>query len=343
MQDKLSTHERSLTRYSIWAIALLVLVSSLALGGCSKRALFEALIEHERKNAKLIVKTENLSFGKITYLTNTTAKSETPIIMLHGFGGEKDYWNRFSKKLTDDYRLIIPDLPGHGGSVQDPSLNYGIEEQAKRLKQFLDALGIKKAHLVGNSMGGAIAMRYAFMNPQSVLSLTLIGSAGAVKTPSEFDAYMKTTGKNPMLEIENTQDFRNMMAKYVFVDPPYVPGFVIDILVAEKIKHKVIEQKIFHEIIADLDQMSTLSAIHSPTLIIWGAQDKLIHVDNAELLHQKIYGSQKKVIEGVGHCPMIEKPEVTTELYRKFLHEIGAYDKRYIKDADVSGKLGGRS
>lgn len=322
MQDKLSTHGRSLTRYSIWAMALLVLVSSLALGGCSKRSLYAALIEHERKNANLIVKTENLSYGKITYLTNTPLKSETPIIMLHGFGGEKDNWNRFSKKLTNDYRLIIPDLPGHGDSVQDLSLNYGIEEQAKRLKQFLDALGIKKAHLVGNSMGGAIAMRYAFLNPQSVLSLTLIDSAGAVKTPSEFDAFMKTTGKNPMLEIENAKDFRNVMEKYVFVDPPYLPGFVIDILVEEKTKRKAIEQKMFREFLVDLDQMSTLSAIHSPTLIIWGAQDKIIHADNAELLHQKISGSKKEVLEGVGHCPMIEKPEVATELYRKFLHEV---------------------
>ena len=253
------------------------------------------------------------------------------LLMLHGFGGEKDNWNRFSKKLTDDFRLIIPDLPGHGGSVQDLSLNYAIEEQTKRLKQFVDALGIKKAHLVGSSMGGAIAMRYAFLYPQSVLSLTLIDSAGAVKTPSEFDAFMKKTGKNPMLEIENAQDYQNM-TKYVFVDPPYIPGFVIDVLVEERIKRKAIAQKMFREFIVDLDQMSTLSAIHSPTLIIWGAQDKLIHVDNAELLHQKISGSQKEVLEGVGHCPMIEKPEVTTELYRKFLHEIGAYDKRYIKD-----------
>src|SRR6266545_3208096 len=85
MQHKLSSHGKSLTRYSIRIMALLVLVSSLALGGCSKRSLFETLIDHERKKAKLIVKTENLSYGKITYLTNTTAKSETPIIMLHGY------------------------------------------------------------------------------------------------------------------------------------------------------------------------------------------------------------------------------------------------------------------
>jgi len=324
MQDTPNTcGVRHSARYSIWVIALLVLVSMLALGGCSKRSLFQSFTERERNNAKLVVKAENLSCGKITYLTNTTAKSDTPIVMIHGFGGEKDNWNRFSRKLTDDYRLIIPDLPGHGESVQDLSLNYGIEEQAKRLKEFLDALGIKKAHLVGNSMGGAVGLRFAFMYPQSVLSLTLIDSAGAVKTASELDAVVKTTGKNPMFEIKNAHDFKNMM-KYVFVDTPYMPGFVIDILVEEKMKRKTIEQKMLRDVKADINQLSILSSVHSPTLIIWGAQDKILHVDNGELLHQKISGSQKEILEDVGHCPMLEKPDLTAELYLKFLKRTGS-------------------
>lgn len=308
----------STTKSSVWAMALLVLALSLVLSGCSKHSVFAALMEHERDNANLVAKTETLSFGKITYLTNANTASEPPIVMLHGFGGEKDNWDRFSKKLTDDYRLVIPDLPGHGESVQDMTLTYGVEEQAKRLKQFLDALGIKKAHLVGNSMGGAIGIRFAFLYPQATQSLTLIASAGAIKTPSEFDAFVKATGKNPILEIENANDYKNL-SKLVFEDPPYLPGFVVDILVEQKKGRKAIEQKMLGEFFTDVDQMNVLSSIHSPTLIIWGAKDKIIHVDNAELLRQGITGSKKEVLEGVGHCPMVEKPDVTSELYRKFL------------------------
>jgi len=322
MKNSTSSHRLSLTSYFMWPM-FLVLLSSLTLVGCSKRSLFDALIERQRSKANLVIKTENLKYGKISYLTNTATKNETPIVMLHGFGGQKDNWNQFSKKLTDDYRLIIPDLPGHGDSVQDPSLNYGIEEQTKRLKQFLDALGIKKAHLVGNSMGGAIALHYALLYPQAVLSLTLIDSAGAVKTPSEFDIFVKTTGKNPALQIENAQDFQAML-KYIFANPPYMPGFVVDILLADKLKRKTMEQKMFRDIAVDMDQIGILSSIHVPTLIIWGAQDKAIHVDSAELLHEKISGSQKQILEGVGHCPMLEKPDATRELYRKFLQEIQA-------------------
>lgn len=305
------------------AIALLLLVSLPVLSGCSKREIFTRIMDHERSNAKLVVKTRNLGFGKIVYLENTSGKGGIPVVMLHGFGGDKDNWDRFSKKLTDHCRLIIPDLPGHGESVQDLSLNYGIQEQAKRLKEFLDSLGIKKAHLVGNSMGGAIAMRYAALYPESVQSLALIDTAGAVRAPSEFDAIVKRTGRNPVLDIKSAAVFKNMM-KYIYEKPPYLPGFVIDVLTEEKLKRRAIEQKIYRDILADMDQTSIVANIHAPTLIIWGARDRIINVDSAEWLHQKIAGSKKEILEGVGHCPMIEKPEVTGELYLRFLHEIGA-------------------
>src|SRR5262249_33310638 len=150
----------------------------------------------------------------------------------------------------------------------------------------------------------------------AVLSLTLVDSAGAVKTPSEFDSSLITTGKNPVLEIENAQNYKDL-TKWAFVDPPYLPGFIVDVLVEEKLKRKAVEKKAFSDITADLDQNSTLSSLRMPTLIIWGGQDRILHVDNAELLHQGISGSKKEILEGVGHCPMIEKPDVTAEMYRK--------------------------
>lgn len=308
---------------------LLALVVMTGLGGCDKRSLFQSIMNHERENAKLTLKMENLPYGKVVYLTNgPVAGSEPPIVMLHGFGGEKDNWNRFSKQLTDEYRVIIPDLPGHGESVQDSGLNYGIDEQAKRLKQFLDALRVKKAHLVGNSMGGAIALRYAYLYPQSVASLGLFAAAGAEQAASDFHTAMKTTGKNPLLEIQNAKDFEDVMGRYVFVDPPYMPGFIVDILVEEKLKRRALEKKMFAELMTDIDQTSILSSIKSPTLILWGGQDKILHVDNAELFRTKLAGSRKEIIDGVGHCPMIEKPEVAREAYRKFLHETASLGKQ---------------
>ena len=300
---------------------LLIVAISTALVGCSKRTLFDKLISLERGSSHLIVNKQTLGFGEVVYLTNEKHKNRGTIVMLHGFGANKDTWARFARNLGEEYRLIIPDLPGHGESTQDLSLNYDIEEQAKRLNEFLLAVNAEKIHLVANSMGGAIALRFAYRFPQSVKSLTLIDSLGAIKTPSAMDELVKTSGKNPMTDIKNVSDYKAMM-NFAMVDPPYIPGFLVDVLAEEKIKRSAIEQKILRDIRIDADQTAILPEIHVPTLIIWGAQDKVLHVDDAEYFHEKIRGSRKVLIQGTGHVPMVEKPKETALLFVSFLKEV---------------------
>ena len=303
------------------AIFFAVLFSNLA--GCSKQALFEKAIAYERDRSYLSVKTQDLSFGKVVYLANNKNDKEEAIVMLHGFGADKDTWVRFARNLRDDYHLIIPDLPGDGESTQDLSLNYGIQDQAARLHEFLGSLNAKRVHIVASSMGGAIALRFTFMYPGSVKSLTLIDSYGAIKTPSALDEVIRVSGKNPMLEITDADHYRAMM-NYAMVDPPYIPGFLIDVLAEAKIKRKAIEQKMLKDMAVDADQTAILTKIHTPTLILWGKQDRVMHVDNARLLQEKIPGSRKVLIEAAGHVPMVEKPEETAQYLRDFLKEVAA-------------------
>ena len=298
-----------------------VLFANLA--GCSKQALFEKAITYERDRSHLSVKTQNLSFGKVVYLTNNKNDKENIIVMLHGFGADKDTWVRFARNLRDDYHLIIPDLPGDGESTQDLFLNYGIQDQATRLHEFLGNINAKKVHIVASSMGGAVALRFTFMYPDTVKSLTLIDSYGAIKTPSALDEVIKISGKNPMLEITSADDYKAMM-NYAMVDPPYIPGFLIDVLAEAKTKRKAIEQKMLKDIAVDADQTAILSEIRAPTLILWGKQDSVLHVDNAGLLQEKIPGSRKVLLEQTGHVPMVEKPEETAQHFRNFLKEVAA-------------------
>lgn len=300
-------------------VALIWLLLS-SLGGCSKQAVFEKAIAHERESAHLSVKTQSLSFGEITYLSNDKDDTAETIVMLHGFGADKDTWTRFAGELGNDYRLVIPDLPGHGESTQNSSLNYDIQEQAKRLDEFLNLINAKKVYIVGNSMGGAIALHYTSTHPAAVQSLTLIDSLGAIKTPSVLDEETKVSGKNPMLEINNAEDYKAMMS-YGMVNPPYIPGFLIDVLAEAKIKRKDIERKIFKDILTDADQTTILANIHVPTLIIWGKQDRVLHVDDAALLHEKISGSRIAILDETGHVPMVERPQETAKLLRGFLSE----------------------
>lgn len=272
--------------------------------------LLEKALASECKQAGLVSASVQLSFGHIEYLQskNEAEYSSEAIVMLHGAAADKTSWTRFAKHLGSKFPLVIPDLPGHGKSIADINLDYSINAQAERFKEFLATLGIKRVHLIGNSMGGTIAIHLASTSPNLVASLVLIDAAGVEASPSWLRQHAAHTGINPMIELRDASDYRAMM-RIGMEAPPYIPGIILSALARVFVKRKAINQKIVKDIERDLDQTGSLSKIVAPSLIIWGATDKVEHVDNAELLHQRLTNSRKIVMEGVGHVPMVEAPK----------------------------------
>lgn len=228
--------------------------------------------------------------------------------MLHGATADKTSWTSFAKYLGSKFPLVIPDLPGHGKSIADINLNYSINAQAERLKELLSTLGIKRVHLIGNSMGGTIAIHLASISPNLVASLVLIDAAGFEASPSWLRQHVAHTGINPMIELRDASDYKTMM-RIGMKTPPYIPGMILSALARVFVKRKAINQKIVKDIEQGMNQTENLSKIVAPTLIIWGSDDKVEHVDNAEFLHQRLTNSRKIVMEGVGHVPMVEAPK----------------------------------
>lgn len=303
-----------------------IVLSAVLISGCSKYKLYNMAIDSRRSSADLVIKKVVISIGEIVYLDNAPVKQDDQdqevIIMIHGFGANKDNWLLLSDEMTDDYRIIVPDLPGHGESISDKSLRYTIENQAKWLGEFMETLQIKKAHLIGNSMGGAITVKLTHLYPGKVISLTLLDSAGVRKTESEYAKLLKK-GINPLV-VGNPEEYKKLM-NFVMEKKPYIPGPVISVLTERKIARKSIDKKIFQDIMLDITRVETLLLdIQTPTLILWGDKDRVLHVDNAEEFHLKIKGSQKVILEGVGHMPMIEVPQKTGEYYRQFLSSLRA-------------------
>jgi pimeloyl-ACP methyl ester carboxylesterase len=110
-----------------------------------------------------------LAEHRIVYLDTRsppTQSDDVPIVMLHGFAADKLNWVRYARHLTSRYRVVIPDLPGFGESDWHPHLVYSVRNQAVWLESLLDALGIPKAHIAGNSMGGHIATHLAIRAPE---------------------------------------------------------------------------------------------------------------------------------------------------------------------------------
>jgi abhydrolase domain-containing protein 6 len=129
--------------------------------------------DKERKAAGLTEKNLTIGEFKIAYLEGGQG---TPILMVHGFAANKDNWTRFCKIITPAYHAVALDLPGFGNSTYVENASYGMVDQAKRLDKFVNAAGLKKFHIVGNSMGGHISARYAIMFSEKVMTLGLFDS-----------------------------------------------------------------------------------------------------------------------------------------------------------------------
>ena len=280
----------------------------------------------EAKRAGLVRDSLRLSFGHVDFLRSgngangASGASPEAIVLLHGATANNTAWLPFARHFKSALPLVLPDLPGHGGSVSDPDLDYGIHSQAARLEEFLAALGIERVHLIGSSMGGAIAIRVAAGSSDLVSSLVLIDSAGAEVTPSRLQRQVAHTGVNPMIVVRDASDYRAMM-RIGMETPPYIPGIMISALAREFAGRSALNLKIADDIEQDLDQTEQLSKIAAPTLIVWGALDKVLHLDNAEFLHQRIANSRKIVMEKVGHVPMVEAPKAVAEACGEFLRD----------------------
>jgi len=285
--------------------------------------LLEKALASECKQAGLVNASAQLSFGHIEYLRskNEDEHSSEAIVMLHGAAADKTSWTRFAKYLGRKFPLVIPDLPGHGKSVVDINLNYSIYAQAERLKELLSKLGVKRVHLIGNSMGGTIAIHLASTSPNLVASLVLIDAAGFEASPSWLRQHVAHTGINPMIELRDASDYQAMM-RIGMESPPYIPGIILSALARIFVKREALNQKIVKDIEQDLDQAGSLSNIVAPSLIIWGAADKVEHVDNAEFLHQRLTNSRKIVMEGIGHVPMVEAAKQVATACRSFFSDV---------------------
>lgn len=286
--------------------------------------LLEKALAAETRRAGLARDSRQLSFGDVEFLRSEDRKSgnqSEAIVMLHGAASNKTSWLRFAQQLKSDLPLTIPDLPGHGKSVSDIKLDYSIQSQVARFKELLAALGIKRAHLIGSSMGGAIAIQVAATSPELVASLVLIDSAGAEVTPGWLRQHVEATGINPMLEVRDASDYRAMM-RIGMEAPPYIPGIMVSALAREFVERSVLNRKIAADIAQDFDQTGYLSKITAPSLIIWGAMDKVLHLDNAEFLHQGIAKSRKIVMEKVGHVPMVEAPKEVAVSCSEFFRDL---------------------
>jgi len=287
--------------------------------------LYKKAMDGMRKDAGLTIKSVNIPDFKIVYFEGGTGE---PIIMLHGFGADKDTWLMFAKYFTSGYRVIIPDLPGFGESSKPENAQYTIMSQVEKLNALAKELKLTDFHIIGNSMGGNIAGAFAAAHPEMVKTLGLFDSGG-VKSPMKSELHLlMETGINPLI-VKNTEDYDRLLA-FNFYKPIPIPSFVKKVLAEKAAKASEFNQKIFKESTQDdfLLLESKLGMIKAPTLIVWGDSDRVIHVSSVPVFEKKIKNARSVIIKECGHLPMLEKPQETADAYKNFLKDKNTGDSR---------------
>ena len=214
----------------------------------------------------------------------------TPIILIHGLGGSAEAWGFLLPRLHKNYTVYALDLPGFGRTPVAPE-GIDIRTHVLYLKRFLDALGSPGVTLVGNSLGGWIATRFAVEHPERVNRMYLLNSAGLRRAGAQSP------------DIPDREAARRLI-KHVWGHALPVPGFILDAFVRNS------QRPAYHGFIQAYDQQedveAALAQVQVPTTIIWGERDQLLPITCAYDFHTGIAHSKLVLLPGVGHTPQIQ-------------------------------------
>ena len=236
-----------------------------------------------------------------------------PVLLLHGFGADLNTWMFTQPTLAEGRRVIALDLPGHGGSTKEAGA-ADVKSLSKAAESALDALGIERVHLVGHSMGGAVAASLAVHGPERIASLTLIAAAGLgpeINT-AFIDGFVRASRRREATEV---------LGLLV-----YDPALVSRTMVEDVLRYKRLDgvpaaltkiaEAWFPGGRQSLDLTGQIAALSLPVQIIWGREDRIIPAAHAEALASRL---PVHILEQTGHLPHMAKAGEVNRLIGRFL------------------------
>jgi abhydrolase domain-containing protein 6 len=297
----------------------LLLIATLLISACSKQSIYDSAIGWERSSAGL--ETAEVTVGEldITYLRSKEAVEGDTLVLIHGFGANKDNWTRLAKEFKGEFNVYAIDLPGHGDSSKPLDIGYRFEDQVSYLNQVLAELGVKQFHMMGNSMGGAITALYAATHPEQIQTAVLFDPAGIFEYESELvDRVLD--GDNPLIP-KKKGDFDKLL-DFALEKRPFVPWPIFDVMEEKAIANREVNEVIFAAIRDtgfEPDFRDAITRIEAPVLVVWGKLDRVIDYRNADVFVGAIPNARKVLLDDIGHAPMVETPAESARLFREFL------------------------
>jgi pimeloyl-ACP methyl ester carboxylesterase len=258
------------------------------------------------------------------------AGNGVPIVFIHGLLGSHLDWADLLSTLSARHRVVAPDLFGHGAS-EKPMGDYSLGAHAATLRDLLDHLGIGAVTLVGHSLGGGIAMQFAYLFPERVRGLVLVSSGGLGRElsvllrlstlpgaewvlPALASRWVRRHGDAvgrglARLGVHPGHDGRRAWQGFVSLgDPETRRAFLAT-------SRAVIDPG--GQTVTARHRLSELAGV--PTLLVWGSRDRLIPAWHAVEAHQAIPNSRIEVFEGAGHFPHLDEPDRFVRVLREFI------------------------
>jgi pimeloyl-ACP methyl ester carboxylesterase len=261
-------------------------------------------------------------------------RTRPPVLLIHGIGRSLEDWEGLYGRLATDHRVISLDLPGFGLSERTEG-RYSMESMARFVIAALDTLGEHRPlHVVGNSLGGAVAMKISALEPERVRSLVLVNSAGFGKevTIALRLLAVRPIGRRLMKDTSRKALYRTERA--LFYDKRFVTEERLDH--AQQVGANPVHTDVLLAVARHLgtfrgvrrrwrtELLRTIAAQHKPTLVVWGEDDRVLPASHLEHARSVLPHAEVRLFEHCGHMPQIEREEEFDALVRSFLNRIEA-------------------
>jgi len=258
--------------------------------------------------------------GTRLHVRDSGPKTAPAVVFLHGFGASLHTWEPWANTLAKDLRVIRIDLPGSGLSLPDPTGDYTDKRSLQIINALMDKLGLARASLVGNSIGGRIAWTFAGTYPNRVDKLVLVSPDGFASPGFEYGKTPEVPMMVKLMSVALPKALLTMSLKPAYANPEVMTDALAtryhDLMLAPGSRDALLARMAQTVLV---DPVPILKQITAPTLLVWGEQDGMIPFANSNDYLKAIAGSKLVAFKGVGHLPHEEAPAESVGAVREFL------------------------
>jgi pimeloyl-ACP methyl ester carboxylesterase len=251
-----------------------------------------------------------------------------PLLLVHGLGGAASNWVAVAPALAERFRLLVPDLPGHAGSSPLPAA-ASLDPYAERLVELAEREGLLPAAVAGHSFGGLVALRIALRHHEAVRALALVSAAGVSTATRRVERWLTIAAfvrparlySRHRAAIARKTALRYLVFGYWGAsDPPALRPEVIDGFLASVRLHT--DTATAARVLVRDDPRVELEHVRCPTLVLWGARDHQVPVQDAFEYARRLRG-ELRVVADCGHLLIGERPDVVVDALAEFLDRVG--------------------